>query len=242
MSKTSLRLNPKQYQILLLAYKFRFITTKLLAGYKQTSTVWTVQKSLTVLVDNGYLYKRYNRLYKIDRKPATYHLSPKALKVLKDNPDLDYAIIHARYKDKSVGQNFIDHHLQIFQTYLDIKQRYPEQFKIFTKAELRSYEHLPEPLPDLYLAPVNENTSNNDVMIDIFSNATAPYLIRKRIDQLITHYDECDWQEDYPDIHLLVPKISLADSLNRYIAKSKDERYIDKQELVIFASIQIGIN
>ena len=224
MSKTSLNLNPKQYQILLLIYKFRFATASLLAGYKQVSEV-SMRKSLKVLVDHGYLYKRYGRIYKIDRIPASYSLSAKARGVLKDNPEINKQVLHARYKDKGVGQPFIDHHQLVFKTYLDIKKQDPDRFTIFTKYELWGNTNLPDPLPDLYVTQDNKP----DIMIDIYRTTTQPYLIRKRIDELIKHYEESSDQASYPDIQIIVPTKYLEDSLNRYVEKRKDERYIDNE-------------
>lgn len=235
MPTTNYKLNPKQTQILLLTYKFRFITTSLLAEYKQTSTLWTIQKSLTVLVKQGYLYRRYEKHYKIDRLPALYFLTPKAMQQLKGNPELNSKVLHARYKDRYLQQSTIDHHLLVFQTYLDIKQQHPDRFTIFTKYELWGYDHLPDPLPDLYLT----QDKGTDIMVDIYTTSTQPYLIRKRIDQLIKHYEDSSDQDSYPDIQIIVPTKYIEESLNRYIEKKKDERYIDDSELIINASLEI---
>lgn len=233
MSKTSLNLNPSQLQVLLIAYKFRFFTAANLARYKHVSES-SIRKSLKILVDNGYLYRRYFKHYKIDRLPAIYFLNPKSMKLLKSMPELNPRVLHARYKDKTVGQGYIDHHLEIFKTYLDIKMEHPDRYTIFTKYELSEYDTFPDPQPDLYLA---QSGDKPDWMIDIFSKSTQPYLIRKRIDQLIKHFEDSSDQDSYPNILLIVPTKYLEESLNRYIAKRKDERYIEDDELIVRATI-----
>lgn len=232
--KTQRKLNAKQLQILKVIYKFRFVSPSLLAEHKGVLK-WTMQNALNILSGYGYVTRRYEKSYKIDRRPASYHLTPTALKLLKDEHGLNKQVLHARYKDRSVGQPFIDQCIAIFKMYLDIKKTQPDIFNVFTKAELQEYETFPQPLPDLYVNRIKTTKNKrDDYFIDIFNETTLNFVIKKRIDQYIEHYDDGDWIEgEYPDAIIVVSNTRTAETLNSYTENKKDDAFIEDDDLII---------
>ncbi len=182
-------------------YKFRFISVPLLASYKHKNKV-TILRTLTTLIKLELVEKQYNPSYRIQGKPARYYLSNKGLKYLRDSHDLNDSVLHAYYKNKSVTEDFAGHQLQVMAISTALKQQYPGVFHSYTKAEIWSDDQFPEAKPDLYLNFKNNTTSNgsSDYFVEVHIN-TPLYLIKKRLRQLVEHYDDGDWpSQPYPTL------------------------------------------
>lgn len=227
------KLNNNQIHILKLIYKFRFVTPGLLAEYRGVRK-WTIQNGLNILVSYGLVTRRYDKSYKMDRKPASYHLTSKAIKLLRDEHGMDKQVLHARYKDHFVGQGFIDHSLNTLKLYLDIRAKHPDEFKIFTKYEIHGLMHFPDPKPDLYLKRKNPHpTKPTKIMIDLIPDNQQNWVTKKRIDDLLQHYEDEEWPNGrYPAIMLYVNSSRTADTLNTHIEKRKDDLFIEDMELL----------
>jgi hypothetical protein len=227
-------LNAKQIHILKLTYKFRFITSSLLARYKGISRI-SSNKSLKILLEQDYLGTRYDKSYKIQGKAATYYLAKKALTYLRDQHHLNEQVLHAQYKNKTVGNEFIDHNINIFEAYLALRHSYPDAFHIFTKAETVDYGYFPEPRPDLYLNRINPvRASKNEYLLDIFTD-TQLFIIKKRIAVYLEHFESGDWETEaetiYPAILIACPDSRLEERLQTHIAKVLYNSGIDELKI-----------
>ena len=224
-------LNSKQIHLLKLTYKFRYVTSSLIASYRGTSKV-SANKSLKILLDQGYLGRKYNNKYRIAGKGPRYYLLPKSLKVLRGEPNISPKALHNMYKSKSLSSKFIDHNLDVFGVYLVLRDKHPKIFDIFTRVELTPYDYFPRPKPDLYLNKHNETGDlTNEYILDIFTNVPL-FIIKKRVNDLIRHYDLGDWEAetetDYPAILLVCANTRTENSLRSYIYETLDDKGIDE--------------
>jgi len=240
MGKTIQRysLNAKQIHVLKLMYKFRFVTSSLLARYKGISRIAS-NKALKILLEQKYIGMHYDRSYKIQGKGAYYYLAPKALTLLKDSHQANEQVLHAMYKNKTVGQDFIDHNLDVYKVYLVLRDSYPGTFHIFTKSELADFTYFPETRPDLYLnriTPVDD--LQDQYIVEVFSATSQPFVMKNRFKALLEHNDSGEWEAeaetDYPTILLVCPKASHEESLQAEIAKALDNAGID--ELFVYTT------
>jgi hypothetical protein len=241
MTKSSLHLTTQQLHILKIIYKFRFVTSNLVAKYKGVSTSAT-NKAFIILLQRGLIARRFDKTYKLLGKSARYYLAPKALKLLKTEYGLNEQVLHARYKDKSVGEPFVEHTLEIMTACLNIRTAYPDTFTLFTKAELAKHDYFPQPLPDLYLL-LNKSSDRktNEYFIDIFSTGTLLFIIKKRIDQYIDHFESGDWENNqYPLILLICPDNRTGHKLQKYIETTFDNKYIDETELTFLTGTDLN--
>ncbi len=231
------RLNQKQLHLLKMTYKFRFVTASLLARYKGLS-ISALNYSLAILADSGYLGRKYGKNYRIFGKGAVYYLTPKSLALLKDLDHTDHNVLHAQYKNKTVGQSFIDHNLDVFAAYLSLRGSYPDTFHIFTKSELAPFEYFPEPRPDLYLnriKPVAGRT--REYMVEILPD-TQFFVLKKRFQALIEHFDSGEWENaaetDYPTLLLVCPDAKTERRVQELAVKTFDSTGID--DLVVLTT------
>jgi hypothetical protein len=240
MKYPSITLTTQQLHLLKIIYKFRFVTADLAAQYKSVSTRAT-NESLSILLKKELISRRYNTSYKLLGKAARYYLAPRALKQLQGEKGLQQNVLHSRYKDKTVSEEFVDHSLSIFQLCLDIRSQYQATFTIATKAELAGRNDFLQPLPDLYLSRNDSsNTLPDDYMIDIMTD-TQYFLIKKRVDQYIEHFESGDWgNSSYPKVLLVCSTKVIIRKLTAYIEDSLDSKYIDDSAITIQAIQSLG--
>jgi hypothetical protein len=224
-------LNAKQIYVLKLMYKFRFITSSLLASYKGIN-VSSSKRALKILLDQKYIGKKYEKEYRIQGKGTRYYLLPEALKLLRAGHDLNEQVLLNMYKNKSLSSTFIDHNIDIMTVCVRLRGQYPDSFHIFTKSELGTFGYFPDPKPDLFLNRIKPSENMpNEYMLDIFTDPRL-FLIKKRMDAYIEHYDTGDWEDvaetDYPVILIACPDSRAERSIQRYITKTLDSMGIDE--------------
>lgn len=199
--KETIKLYKNQELLLQILYKFRFGTNDQIASYRGL-TRRSINKSMSVLQSKDLVVMKFDKTNKFRGEPAVYYLSTKGLAYLKSRLTLHPKIIQANYKNYLVSDQFIQHNLAIFKTYLILKRYYNERYDIFTKAELAMFEQYPEQLPDLFLA---SKTGEKDYMLNIYLHEPF-FVIKKRIKYYIEHRNE-EWSDNqpYPSILLVCP-------------------------------------
>lgn len=88
------RLNKNQLHILMLLFKFRFITIPLLTTYKNLKSN-SLHRVFAILVEEKYVHRKFDSSYNINRKPGIYYLSTKGMAALKGDVRINQATLHA---------------------------------------------------------------------------------------------------------------------------------------------------
>jgi hypothetical protein len=229
---TQRKLTNPQNELLKLLYKFRYANSQLLATHRNKN-IATINKALAILLKSKYIDRNYNQSYKLAGRGAEYYLTNTGIRYLRDTYQLNEAVLHAMYKNKSIGQPFIQKCLLIYQTYIKLQKQYGSSLTILTKAEMAGAEGFPEPLPDLYFY-----SESAEYLLDIFTDNLF-YLIKKRIDQLIEHHESGDWPEKtHPTLLLIFPDSRIEAKAQAYIEKVKDDNYIEDTELTVLTTTQ----
>lgn len=226
------KLTKSQLDLLKLLYKFRFATTTLLATHRHKNPV-TIYGTLQLLLKSQYIAKNYAPSYKLAGRGAEYYLTKTGIRYLRDNEQLSEAVLHAMYKNKHLGQPFIQKCLLIYKIYIQLIRQYGSTMKIYTRAEMQGIDGFPEQLPDMYIT-----SDKNTYFLDIFTE-NLYYLVKKRLDALVKHYESDEWTEDkYPTILLVFPDSSIEAKAQAYIEKIKDDAYFEDDELIFMLTTQ----
>lgn len=236
MSKHRINLNDNQIHILQLIYKFRFVTVPLLTEHRQVDRAAT-KRTLKILLDREYIGRRYDKSYKLQGRPASYYLTKKAIRLLRDDYELNEGVLHTLYKNTVVGEPFVQQFLDIYTAYQNLHKLYPETFDVFTRAELADYDYFPEPSPNLYLKRRNAlDNSPNEYMLDLFTN-THLFVIKKRIDVYIEHFESDGWEENiYPSILIVCSNTQTERSIQKYIEQALDNNFIEDNDVQFLTS------
>ena len=223
-------------------YKFRFVTLPLLSKSRKISKV-SIFKTMNILLDKQYVLKRYDKSYKLAGKPAQFSLAKQAIALLKEHQGLSEKYLHSLYRNPGLSEQFADHCLEVYQTYLTLNQQYPNTFSMYTRAELADYgDSYPEPLPDLVLKRKDSETTPEMYFLDILKDNQL-WLIKKRINAYIEHYESGDWEEDvYPTVLFVCEDSNTEKKLLEYAEQAKDNAFIEDDELIFMTSTKKSLH
>lgn len=229
-------LSKNQLHVLGILYKFRFVSTDLLAELlgKNRSTVY---ERLYVLEKQGYALKVYDKSYKLLGKPASYCLSAKAITLLRKDEKLDDVSLRNMYKNKALFQKpeYIAHCLNILRVYIALKRQYgTDTFTMFSKFELAQYSYFPKPRPDFYLVRRKTVASKpKEYILDIIDEQTPFFVRRKRLKTYMEHDDSGEWEYDgdpYPSLLFVVPNRNIQVKLIKEAEYNYDRYYVNKDD------------
>lgn len=119
-----LTITPKQLEILILIYRFRFLNRsqlQTLLKHKDTKRINTWLKDLT---DKKIVGRHYSTKLKENTKPAIYYLMTKSKTLLIGQPQVDERLLLKRvYREKIRSRKLIDHCIFRFLFHLELNKR-----------------------------------------------------------------------------------------------------------------------
>ncbi len=234
------KLNDEQLEVLELLYKFRFGSNDLIAQYFGKKDRSFVFKRLKILLEQELIGKRFDSSYRIQGKPAAYYLLPGGARKLQEHRDSedDQVNIKGIYKDKFVSETFIQHSLNIFASYNQLKAHYGNSIDFFTKSDLATYDHYPKPLPDAFLSLEAEGSTKH-FFVEVQENSQPFFTAVRKVKKYIDYKESGDWaitETDFPTILFICESASLQKRLQKQIAKMLDKTLTDD---LVFATATI---
>jgi len=219
-------INPNQLQILQLLFKFRYISSPLLATITNKSRQ-SVQQTFQRLEEQDFVGKKYNSSFRLQGKQAIYYLRPKAIRELKQRYNFNQSALNVMARNASLSETFMEHHLEVIKAYLRLKNDYSSEFHIFSQYELASFDYFMRPLPDLYLHRIKQHKNlPTDYVISIFSDKPT-FVIKKQLETYWRHCDTNTWQSEtksqYPSILICCSNPRTESTIQSY-----SERLIDR--------------
>jgi hypothetical protein len=240
--KRLLKLNAKQELLLLDIYKFRFVTSALLAEYKGLSNYSVVNKALKILVERGYLTKQYDSSYKLKGKAARYYLTTQGIRhIRKAQDNVEEKVLRSYYKNKTMTDEFVDHTIATFKVHNELSRTYQDKLRFVTRQRMARFDYVPRPLPDLFCSTTKKDEDKNvRYFVEIFDNNLS-FLHKKRMKLLLEHYDEDEWQTEtktpYPILLLVLPDVRTEKRLNKHVTRTlEEETYLDEDDIQIFTT------
>lgn len=222
------KVTPKQLEILILLYRFRFLNRyhiQQLLHHKDPKTINVWLKDLT---NKKIIGRHYSAKLKENTKPAIYFLIAKSRQIISSESVVDEKLIKKRiYRENSRSQRFINHCLTLADFYLKLlNDASVINLHFYTKTDLSTYYYLPYNRPDAYIARGSKGNIKR-YFLDIVDEGTPRFILRKRIEQLIEYYDSKRWQEktghQFPSILLLCPNEDIKIFLQKYISQKLEE-------------------
>ena len=191
------KLSSKQIELLLVLYRFRFVSTDLVAELlgKDRSTIY---ESFYNLEKQDYIQKFYEKSYNLLGRPAIYCLAAKGIRFLRDNTEIDEKRLRNYYKNKSADNELIDKYMYVFKVFLKLRRQFGDRFNIHTRADMNK-EAFPNPLPELWLERKQEDSEGLDYVLDIFPALIPSWLLRRRVRQ----YQDFEDESEYESSHVL---------------------------------------
>jgi len=229
-SEKEVKLTVQQQRVLKLLFKFRFVSAQLLGqvmGIRRVSSYEVLEK----LVAKELVTKVYKNEYRIHGKPAYYYLNKTGVTTVRKLMDVKESVIHALYKNDDMSDEFISHSMKLMQCYVAIIRFLPEGTDIFSKAEINRFRQFPKNRPDMYI-----RTPSGKEAIVVVVDDKPLYIVRKRLDEIVTHNEDEGWEGDYPHICFVLQDNSAKYSFLFTTNKKLESMGMDEYELSIRAT------
>jgi hypothetical protein len=225
-----------QLAVLKLLYRFRFGTTDLLARALELKDGRYIHTRLEALVVQEYIGKNYDSTYKLDGKPATYYLLPKAFKALKQQhkatgKELSLKTLRNAYKDKEASNEFIARKLAVFTIYDKLRATHSASLKLWTKDQLNfdKYDYFPNPMPDAYLTITPEGLRPRERCFFLnYLDEDTPFFVHvRRLQKYIEYVQAEEWEDatssKLRSVLLVCESTSLLKRIRKKLAQAVDE-------------------
>ena len=228
-----LKVTPKQLEILLLLYRFRFLNRTHIQRFLNHKDRKRINAWLKDLVDRNIIGRKYSRSLKENTKPAIYHLSIKSRKILLEQTETDEKILKRVYREKKRSKKLIEHCLFLADVhfYLDQQLKDTDKLHFFTKVDLRNHYYLPYKRPDAYIT-ISSKDITKRYFIEILDPETPRFILRNKISSYIEFFDEEVWQEKTghpnPSILLVCPDDTIKKFLFKHIRQVLEEEADDE--------------
>ena len=190
--RTRRKLNVEQLEVLTLLYKFRFGTNDLFAEYFGKKDRSFVFKRLSILLEQELIGKRFDSSYRLQGKPAAYYITPEGARRLQEARGTEVNV-RTIYKDKSVSEQFVAHCLGLFRIYSVLRKRYGDEFKLFTKSDLSSYDYFPSTLPAAYIR-LKDGEVDKHFFLHIYHDHQPIFAVTRRVKQYIEYAESGEWE------------------------------------------------
>jgi hypothetical protein len=228
------QLNTEQLEVLELLFRFRFASSELIAQYFGKKSGVFMHKRLKILQEQGFIGRRFDSNYRIQGKPAAYYLSPEGARKLqphRESEKKDAINIKSLYKEKSVSESFIEHSLDMFAAYNQLKAFYGDSLRFFTKAELNHerFSYFPRPLPDAFLS-LKGGGETKRFFLDLFDAAIPAFALNRRIKQYIDYCENGEWDatgSDFPVVLVICETPILQNRIEKRIVSALNNAGLD---------------
>jgi len=226
---------PKQLEILLLIYRFRFLNRHQIQSLLNHKDPKRINTWLKDLAEKNILGRIYSTKLKENTKPAIYYLSTKSRKILLSQDGTNEKILKRVYRDRNASSKLVDHCIFLADVYLLLRKqtaKSSQEIHFFTKTDLVDHTYLPYNRPDAYIA-LKDQQNTKRYFLEIIDEGVPRFMQRKKISQYIDYFDENIWQNrtlhDNPSLLFICPNQITKDFLHKHIAQVLEEETSDLQ-------------
>jgi hypothetical protein len=226
----NLTITPKQFEIVLLLYRFRFLNRTQVQKFLNHKDPRRINAWLKDLTEKNIIGRKYSRKLLDNTKPAIYHLATKSRKILLEQADTEEKILRRVYREKKRSRRLINHCLFLADIYFFLQTQSEDnslKLHFFTKTDLAGHYYLPYNRPDAYIATENKEGRIKRYFMEIIDEGTPRFILRKRIEQYIEFFDSNKWQEKtghpFPSILYICPNQTIKNFLDKHIGKELEE-------------------
>ncbi|MBT6400980.1 hypothetical protein HN803_06800 [candidate division WWE3 bacterium] len=221
---------PKQLNILLLLYRFRFLNRIQIQKFLNHKSPRRINTWLKDLTTRNIIGQKYSKKLLANTKPAIYHLSTKSRKILLKQPNINEKLLKRVYREKTRSDKLINHCLLIADFYFLIKQqaqtkKNKTKLHFYTKTDLVTHYYLPYKRPDAYIAIKDKDTQR--YFLEIIDEGTPRFMIRSKINQYINYADNKNWEKNtnhpFPSILVICPNEDIYNFLLKHITQVLEE-------------------
>jgi hypothetical protein len=151
------------------------------------------------------------------------------LQEVRDSED-ESVNVKSIYKDKSVSETFVQHSLNIFTVYNQLKARYRNELAFFTKIDLASFEHFPKPLPDAFISLEANDDTTRHYFLEVVEDSQPFFTVIRKVKKYLDHKESGEWaitETKYPAVLFICESVSLHRRLQKQIMRIMKSAWVD---------------
>ncbi len=247
MNLNNYNITKKQYEILTLLFRFRFLNTTHIQSFLHHQDKRRINHWLKDLTEQKYLKRFYDKkIIGVNRIPAIYFLAPLGIRILKAHNNISIMLCRKRYYDKDRSDSFISHCLSISTICSELKSNSSEikKYEYFTFSDLEesdnSFHFLTDTLHsiDLMYKKTEKRKKTKYYLLTIFDETLPKYRMRKRLRDYYAFYLNNEWEDTqhtpFPTLFFVCETKALMISAKRYFKQLKNSD-VSKDFKVYFA-------
>lgn len=230
----NLKVTPKQLEILLLLFRFRFLDRTHIQRFLDHKDPRRINTWLKDLTERNIVGRKYSTKLKDNTQPAVYYLATKSRKILLDEEITSDKLLKRVYREKSRSERLINHCLFLANIYFYLlKQsiRTGDILHFYTKTDLHNHYYLPYNRPDAYIALEESEGQIKRYFLEIVDEGTPRFMLRSKISQYIDYFSEQTWQNKtghpFPSLLFVCPNETLKSYLHKHIRQVLEEEAED---------------
>ncbi len=235
-------LKPTFIEILILTYRFRYLTRNQIQTLLSHKTFNRIIIWLNQLTDKKYLKKYDDK--KDPTKPNLYSLGTEGRKYFLENKDsenqelknIQLHLLDRVWKEQSYSIPFRNHCLfltDIYISLLSLVKKNNAVLKFHSKTDLTGMQYLIREEPDAFFSITEKNGLSKRYFLDIFDPYPKYKYLLKRVKQYSYYYSKSYWQDNnkspFPEIVFVCYDYKTKNNLNKIIQKE-----LENQEELIF--------
>lgn len=229
-------ITPKQQEILLYLYRFRFLSSIQIQKILHNKDRRNINIWLKDLVVNNYIGRKYENTLTDNAKPARYFLAVNGIRYLKTQQKDNLTKLR---REKYRSDNFIEECLFIAQCYLqtlfDTTQE-GSTFNFYTKNDY-AIDSLIGQLKPHFVRVKHLKKKDCFYVYELFSENIPRFFIRSRIEHYFDFFKNVDWTKTQlpPNIFFICPDEKIEKYILYFAKKTQQEQL---STLSIFVTTQ----
>ncbi len=228
----------KQQEIILLLYKFRFLTRPQIQTLLHHKSVRRVNEWLPDLVKKKYLGRILDTEGKIHNTPAIYYIAENGIRFLKTQPTCEKRYMNRFYDEDEKTEGFINQCLLIGDIYLTLLRKYKDNpsFAFYTRSDY-SYDGL---IKEIFPYFVFRRDEGDPYYVGEIFQQTAPRrnALQPRIKEYVHFFTQEKWlqHEPLPKLLFICPKGKKREIIQKDTLQILQEE--DKLDFLIYTASQ----
>lgn len=233
MKSNTQSITPKQLEILLLLYRYRFLNRIQIQQFLQHKNDTRITAWLRDLTTKEYIGRIYSHKLLENTKPAIYYLLTKSRNILKDHEYTTKTGLSHIYREHLRSKTFQERSVCIGDLYfffqaLAKEQGYTSDFR--PKADYDNHEYLLKPLPDAYIALQAPRKKTRRYFLDVIDEGVPRFALRARIKQYLEYAEGEEWEAEtkhpFPKVIFICPSESVLKYMIKHIKRALEDEDI----------------
>lgn len=224
------RITNKQLEILILLYRFRFLSTNHLKFFLNHNNHSLIGRYLRDLTQRNIVRRIYSTTRENINNPAVYYLGNKSIPLLTTKySDFNPNLINKIYREKTSSEGFAKRCQFLADLNIHFQQAAATEntsLSFYTAVDLSDVAYTPLPLPDAYIISKDKGGSTR-YFLDYFEPRLPMKAIRRKVERYFEYFEDNYWQdhnkEKFPVVLLVcsLPRVEI--SLHKFITQKLDE-------------------